>query len=902
MNNNFSHLHNHTTYSVLDGVGSPEAFAKKAKDLGHKYLAITDHGNIDGTIHFQEACKKEGVIPIIGCEFYICEDLSVKNKSNKNRHINLFVKNEIGWHNVLKMLTIANLHGYYYKPRIDAHTLLKHIDGLVIATACNNSFMADQWGLDLFKKLAVNNPEDLYFEIMPHDFEDQRKWNKKCIKLSKEYDIDIIATNDCHYPNKEDNILQEICLAIQTRDIWRNKNRFKFSIDTLYLCSDLQMKKWFRRFHPYISRQQTRQYLDNTLQIAEKCCDFKISKAPVYLPLIPQCKDKNEEKKFRAYIRKGLKSKIREGFILENEIEIYRDRITEEFELIKSKGFIRYFLIVWELINWCKQNNILTGPARGSSAGSLICYLIGITNVDSIKYDLLFSRFIDLERNDLPDIDIDFEANKRDRVIKHIKQLYGENNVTQISTFLKMKGKMALQDVSRVFEINKTEINSITKKIEDKEELSIKTFTESNDNQLIDFYKKHSDIVDYAIRIQGNLRAYGRHAAGICISDKNLTDGSKCNFVKRNNDIIANWEKDNCEYVGLMKLDILGLNALCRISECLKLIKKTHNDDISQNLNELTFDDPEIFKDINDGFTEGIFQLGTYGITKFCMQMGVDTFKDIYNATALYRPGPLGSGMAKEFLNRKKNKKWKLIHPIIENITKETYGIIIYQEQIMFLFRDIAGFDWGKCNLVRKVIAKSKGTNAINKFRDEFMQGCFNEGTLSGKQAIELFDQIVSFAKYSFNKSHSVAYSMISYYDAWLKHYYDVEFYCSCLSFLDEEKRKEILSIAVEEDIKIILPKIGLSEAVKWTCNEDSLIMPFNELIGVGEKQAQTIIKETNKKRKGFFTSSSNNNLPPKIKAVLNSCKAYNKEYKFTYNELNKVEKYFKYDLHSLFF
>lgn len=501
---------------------------------------------------------------------------------------------------------------------------------------------------------------------------------------------------------------------------------------------------------------------------------------------------------------------------------------------------------------------------------------------------------------DLPDIDIDFEADKRDLVIKHIKQLYGENNVTQISTFLKMKGKMALQDVSRVFEINKAEVNSITKKIDDKEDLSIETFTKSQDSNLINFYKKHPDIVDYAIRIQGSLRSYGRHAAGICISDKNLTDGSKCNFVKRKNGIIANWGKDNCEYVGLMKLDILSLNALSRINECLKLIEKNHK--IKINLNKLTFDDPEVFKDLSDGFTEGVFQLGTYGIANFCMEMGIESFESIYNATALYRPGPLISGMAKEFIERKKELKWKASHPIIEKITKETFGIIIYQEQVMFLFRDLAGFDWGKCNLVRKIIAKTKGVEAINKFKEEFINGCLENKTLNKKQAIELFERIANFAKYMFNKSHSVAYSMISYYDAWLKHYYDIEFYCSCLSYLDEEKKGEILSIAIEEDINILLPKVGLSDAVKWSCNEDSLIMPFNEIIGIGEKQALNIIKETNKKRSGFFTSSSNNNLPPKIKMILNHCKAYNKNHTFTYNGLNDIEEYFKCDLHSLFF
>ena len=895
----FAHLHVHDEYSTLDGYGSPDKFAARAAQMGFEYLGISNHGNIDSTIKFLQACKKNNLKSVIGCELYIDRDRTVKDSTSDRKHINLFVKDQTGWTNLLRLLTIANQEGFYKKPRIDAVSLLKHLDGLIVTTACSHGFVGAEWGENLYRKLVKLIPDDLYLELQPHDWEEQVAWNKKCLKLHNEFGTKIIATNDCHYPGADDSVLQELLLAVATNSTWDDPKRWKFSVDTLFLCSENKMRKWFKDNHPYISERIIEESFANTIELAKKCCDFRVEKKEVMLPLIAGVNNGEENDFFERLIRKGFKRKILSKDISGEQLKVYEDRVAEEFDLIKKKKFVRYFLIVWELINWCDENNILTGPGRGSSGGSLIAYLLSITNVDPLEYNLLFSRFLNPDRNDMPDIDCDFEPEAREKTINHFKKLYGRNNVIQITTFLAMKGKMALQDVGRVFEISRAEISAVTKTMDDDQEFTVESFRDSEVPELRNFYKDNAKIVDYAVRLQGTIRGYGKHAAGVCISGEDLTNGNKCNLCNRHGGAVANWDKDDCEYMGLLKLDVLGLSGLSRIHECLDLIKKNYDKII--DLKKLTFNDQKVFADINAGDCTGVFQLGTPGITRYCTELGVDNFKDIYNATALFRPGPLQSGMAKDFVERKHGKKWKAIHPKIKELTADTYGIIVYQEQIMFMAKELAGFPWAKCDKMRKVIAKSKGAEEFNKFRDDFVNGCVEQNTLDRSAADKLFDNIVTFSSYSFNLSHSVVYSMISYWDAWLKHYYPLEFFASSLSFLaDKDKKKDFLRYVVDKGYTFILPRIGLSQATKWSCVKDYLVMPFSEIIGVGEVQAEEIVRQTSQKRQGFFSSSASDNLPPKIKTILNEIGAYKQDYKPGYNEVKKIKAYFEYNLISL--
>lgn len=897
-NERFCHLHVHDEYSALDAFGSPERYAERAAEMGFQYLGISNHGNIDSAIKLQSACASNGISPIIGCELYIDKDMLVKDKSVQMKHLCVFVKDEVGWKNLLQLLTIANLEGFYRKPRIDPETLLKHSEGLVITTACTSSFIVEAWGLKLLERLVKKQPEDVYLEIQPHSYEEQIKHNKKCISLSRKLGIKIIATNDCHYIDAQDAILQEILLAVNSRSTWEDPKRWRFSIDTLYLCSAKKMQSLFKKNHPYISNKLVRESMGNTIDIAEKCCDFKIDRRASSLPLIPGVEKENEIKFFKQLVRKGLKRRTKQLPL--DQVKIYQERIDEEMQLLIEKGFIRYFLIVWEIVNWCSENEISVGPGRGSAAGSLISYCLGITQVDPIQFNLLFFRFLSPSRKDLPDIDVDFDRFRRDEVIQHIKDVYGENNVIQITTFLTMKGKMALQDVGRVFGAERSAMSNITKKIDDDGDLKLEDFTESEDPDLQDFYAKSPAIVDYALRLQNTVRGYGCHAAGVCISNEILTNGDKCNLCLRGKNVVGNWAKEDSEYMGLMKLDILGLSALSRMKACLDAIEENHGKKI--NLRELEYTDKNVFKDLSDGYTTGVFQLKTYGITKYCKELEINSFEDIYNATALFRPGTLRSGMAAEFIKRKHGKHWKAIHKNVQALTKDTHGIIVYQEQVMLMARELAGFDWDKCERLRKVIAKSQGEKEFDKFKSDFINGCVDNKTLDKESAIKLFEDLVSFSRYSFNLSHAVSYSVMSYRDAWLKHYYPLEYFAALLTY--EEDKKEmgrILDELVRErGIGIKLPKTAHSHPTKWRAKDGYLLMPFTEIIGIGEAQAELIVGEAKKKRASFFTSSSNQDLPAKVKQILSDLKANEPEYMLTYNEAKRIKGLFQYNVIKL--
>lgn len=893
----FSHLHVHDTYSVLDGLASPEQLAQKAKELGFSALGISNHGNIDSFVKFEQACSSQGITPIFGCEMYFDKNRRETGNEAKRFHGCLFVKNEVGFCNLQKLISIANLEGFARKPRIDPVSFLENCEGLVLTTACLASFIKTSWGKQMASDFLKKNPGDLYFEIMPIPLEEQRIFNLEVIETAKKMSCKIIASNDVHYVESEDSHLQEILLAVNSRAKWDDPKRFKFQCRTHYLCSEKEMIRFFRKNHPEIPREVVEESLRNTQEIVDKCKGFRFVQKEVVLPLIPQCKDKDENSFLKNLIAKGLREKISQGKIDKKKLDQYRARIEEELSLLIEKHFVRYFLIVWELIDWCRKNNIMVGPGRGSVGGCLIAYLIDITIVDPIKYDLLFSRFISPDRNDLPDIDMDFEDRYRHLVIEHAQNLYGKNNVAGISTFLSLQGRSAIQDVCRVFDIPKEKVNSITKTLDEKE-IETKSFTQSQDPQVRQFYEEYSELIEDAIKLQGVVRGYGQHAAGICISSNDLRDGTKCNLVKRKTEIVCNWDKVDAEYMGLIKMDFLGLSALTRIHECLDLIKEETGEVI--DIYDLQFDDPEVYRSIRSGDTTGIFQLGTYGISKLCKEIKASCFQDLYNITALYRPGPLGSGMTEEFVKRKKGKSYKDLHEIIGVITKDTQGIVLYQEQVMFVCNQLAGLSWGKCDKIRKLMAKSKGAEALKPFEQEFLEGSKKKG-LSDASAKTLWNELCEFGKYGFNKSHSVEYSMISYYDAWLKHYYPLQFFASFLTFSGEEKKKELINKILDRGYTVQIPKIGFSAATKWKTGKGSLLMPFSEIVGFGESKAIQVEKASKSKRKGFF-GKAEMGIPKSADSILNQIHAYEPNYEFGYKELQEIQHLFPYDLQNLFF
>ncbi len=902
LNEKFCHLHCHSEYSLLDGCGLLEKFVDKAIEMGFNYLGLTDHGNVDGCIQFQKICRNKGIIPIIGTELYIVPNALAKDKKEKRGHIVALVKNKKGWQNLLKMLTFANIEGFYKRPRVDYDILLKHSKGLIFLTGCIGSFIHLEGGEDFLKTLVLKHKNDVYIEIMPHNDPDnlQIKHNYLCKTLSNKYNLSLIATNDIHYITEEDRKSQEVLLAIQTKKKWNDPERFKFSFTELYLQDANEMIERFLK-QGIFEKSEIMKAMRNTVKIAEECSLFSIEKLDVYLPQIPQCKgmDKEQEIQFlKDLCEKGFNSKL--NIKDEKKLDEYHNRYTEEINLIVELGFERYFLIVWELINWCKDNDIMIGPGRGSVGSSLIAYLLDITKVDPIEYGLLFSRFINKSRIDLPDIDMDFEDIKREKIRKHLEKIYGKDHVAGISTFSKMKGRGALRDVARVFDIPLIEVDSaaksiITKLVGDSGfNATIKDSFEQFEEGKI-FNKKYPKVTEIAINLEGQIRTKSSHAAALIVSKDNLKNGSRVNlqYDKKNNEYSINWDKEDAEYVGLMKLDVLGLNALTIMNATKKLIEKRGKKSfIFENIQA---NDKKILDEFTKGNTVGIFQFSSLGLRRLCKDLEIDNFDILTAANALFRPGTLCSGLTTEFVERKnRTKKWDYDHPLLENFTKDTYGIILYQEQIMLLMYELAGLEWSIADKVRKIIGKSKGEEQFLKFKQIFIDGCKDKKTLREKEAGKLWEKLSSFSQYSFNKAHAVEYALISYWQMFLKFYYPAEFITSSLTYGQNKNKDELIEEAKRIGLKIQLPKIGLSDTKIWAIKDNILYTPFLEIKGIGTKTAEKI-KYINKI--GFYEGEKDIRLNKNIREILDKIKAYNPELELNENEKEEVRDLFEFEI-----
>jgi DNA polymerase-3 subunit alpha len=891
----FCHLHVHNEYSVLDGAGTSKEYAALAKQFGQTHLGLTNHSNIDGAIEHQKQCLEAGIIPIIGAEMYLVSNLSDKNKGEKRYHITLLVENQEGWRNLLQLLTIANIEGFYKRPRIDHKALMKHLDGLIVLSACSSSFINHPDNESMLEDYINHLGKDrVFLEVMPHNITEQIETNKLAVLLSKKYGVQLVATNDSHYLTAESTKHQEVLLAIQTKKKWKDADRWRFNCDGLFLRTEEQMIEAFEK-QGCLSEREIKRAIRRTVTVAKLCENFRIEKQEVFLPSIKKFESEEDELNLlNNQIERGIRRRLKG--LSETELKIYRERVELEMKLIISKKFVRYFLIVWDLIKYCYKNDIMTGPGRGSVGGSLVAYLLYITDCDPIKWGTEFFRFVSEERSDLPDIDMDFEDIKRPEIRKYLSEKYGEYNVAGLSNFLTMKGKGVFRDVSRVFNIPLVEVNTAAKAMvvaeEGKEiEESFKTVHECRR-----FQNKFPEVVKICKSIEGQIRGYGQHAAGVCISEKDLREGHNCNLVMRSNSVVANWDMRNAEYCGLMKLDILGLSALTILNECRRMVKINHGVDI--DFREITFDDPKVFKEISDGNTVGAFQISTPGLTNYCKELGVENFQMIYAATALWRPGPLQSGMTELYIKRKKGKlKIEKIHPIFDKITEETFGVIVYQEQVMKVVNQLAGIPMATCNKIRKIIGKSEGHEAFDKYREEFIQGCQNQKTVNVQKAKQVWNAMSKFGGYGFNVAHAVEYSMITYWDMWAKTYYPNEFLAACLTLGDKDKNVEYITESKRLGLTINLPKVGISHATKWNCdNKKNLFAPFISIKGVGETVADKIANSVSKKRKGFFFSEQRETVQginKNVLKILNDIKAFDKDYVTTKQDLRTFKEFF---------
>jgi DNA polymerase-3 subunit alpha len=856
-NNQFCHLHVHDQFSQLDGMGTAEQYVQKAKQMGFEYLALSNHGNGDGLIQFQKECDKNEIKPILGCELYIVQDVKSKDKAS---HMTVFVKNNEGWRNLLQILSYANLEGFYRRPRVDVNYFLEHCSGFVILTGCGNTFLTTDWGIDFLYELEKTIPDtwDLYFEVMPHDIEFQKNANKIALDLALEiiegtqFVPPIVATNDCHYINEEDWEAQEVLLAIQRGAKWNDPNRWKFGIKGLYLKSADEMYDSFIK-QGVLNREEIIDALENTLDVAKKCCDFRIEKQTISLPNVRGYKGAPDVL-LKELCHKGERS-VYLGSLFGDE---YNKRFEEEYDLICEKNFTGYFCLVKELIDWCKENAILVGPGRGSVGGSLIAYLLGITQVDPIKFELLFSRFIAPDRIDFPDIDLDFEDTKRYLVRQHLEDMYGINNVANIATFLRMKGRGAIRDVCRVFDVPLKEVDEFAKIIDDSGEVRGNNRIEDaaqETNIGRKFAQKYPKIINLAQKLEGQIRGYGKHAAGIIVSAEDLTLGTRCNLIKRGNEGIAiNWEMNDAEYVGLMKLDVLGLSTLTVLGECKRLIKE--NQGVDLQFEDIPLDDSKVYENLSIGNTIGTFQFSGHTCTEWIKKMGVEEFEHLVQLISIARPGPLDSGITDLFVRRKHGEQWTKKHPIFETLTAKTYGVVIYQEQVMEVINKVAGLPYATADKIRKIIGKKRDVKEFIPYRDAFIKGCLEQKTLTAKEAIDFWDELQSHAHYSFNRSHAVEYTMIGYWTEWLKLNYPKEFLCATLTCEPDSKKNELIKEAQRLGFNVMPTKSGISDAIKWIFHENILYAPFIAIKGLGEKKALEAVglkRSVSMNSSGFF-------------------------------------------------
>lgn len=899
--------------SYLDGYGSAKSYIKRAKELGFEYIGLTNHGNVDGLLEWQKECDKQDIKPILGCELYIIPNMHKKVKGELRGHMTVLVKDLTGWVTLCRWLTKANLEGFYWRPRVDYDLILNSdLSGLIFLTGCAGSFL-NLPGAEGFMDKFISKPDNLYLEVMPHDIPAQHKHHKHILR---EYDLPLVASNDCHYILEEDWEAQESLLAIQTNAKWTDEKRWTFGFKGLHLRTADEMVLAFKH-QGDLERKQILTAMANSVIIAEQCCSFRIPKQDISLPKPPiKIEHSSEigELIHRCYTALAD--------IQRHDDERYTDRLEEELNLIQKKNFARYFLLVQDFVSQCKKQGWGIGPGRGSVSGSLIAYLLGITEgVDPIEYDLLFSRFISEHRIDYPDIDIDVEKRFRPNAVQYLYDTYGENNVCGISTGMRMKSKAAIRDIGRIFQLPVKEISAFAGAIYDGDqegsaiEQAVRRTREGKD-----FERAYPKELALMIKLEGQLRQSGQHPAGIIISGEDLMLGTRCVLVNRSKKIVANWNMNDAEYCGLMKLDVLGLATISVLKETESLINRRERtdfwyhpesdcyfsgsdedkegnfhsdicDEIDFNLTKIPHGNKKVFELITDGHTAGIFQISARPLTKLCMEMGIESFNDIVAANALVRPGPSESGMTEQYIARKHGGKRNYIHPIHDKITKDTYGMLVYQEQIVQIISRMAGMSESDADQVRKVIGKKRDPKEFEPYKKKFIAGCKKEKTFSIKQAEEFWTGLLAWASYGFGKAHSTAYSLITYRTAWLKVYYPKEFLCATLTYgeytekgKDDQKKKQyIIDEAVTYGFKIMPPKTGISQAINWIAIDDILYASFVELKGIGDSNADKCVVSKERPRpklQGFFKLKApiEEKKKTKIEQILTDIQAYDSE------------------------
>ena len=838
----FIHLHTHSEYSLLDGASRLKDLVAKAKELGMPAIALTDHGVMYGIIEFYEQAKKQGIKPIIGCEVYVAPGSRFdKARGDESyTHLVLLAENNQGYRNLMKLVTLSFFDGFYYKPRVDKEILEQYHEGLIASSACLAGQVARHLMQDNYE---AAKEEALYFntlfgrgsfflEVQDHGIPEQKKVNEGMFKLSEDTGTPIIATNDIHYTNRDDAPAHDVLLCIQTGSTLADTTRMKFNSDNFYLKSGEEMAALFPG-RPGV--------LENTLKIAERC-NVEIKFGEYLLPNYDIPEGYTADEYFEKLCHEGFEKRY------PNAGDQYKERLEYEIGVIKQMGFPGYFLVVQDFVRYAKSQGIKVGPGRGSAAGSMVAYCLEITNVDPMKYDLLFERFLNPERISMPDIDIDFCFERRPEVIEYVTQKYGEDKVAQIITFGTMAARAAIRDAGRVFDIPYGRVDKIAKMIpEGFNEGRPWTIDAAIEHvpELKDAYENDPEvtrqILDMAKNLEGLVRQDSIHAAGVVISDQELTNRTPVQR-KGEAEIVTQYSMGSIEKIGLLKIDFLGLRTLTVIDNAVKNINKKHGVDI--DIDTIPDDDKTTYELLQKGETTGVFQLESTGMRSLLRDLQPTAFTDIIALLALYRPGPLGSGMVKDFVERKHGQKSiSYPHEMLEPILKETYGVMVYQEQVMRIASTMAGFSMGQADTLRKAMGK-KLPEVLTKLRRQFVEGSVENGVEEGL-AGKIFDLIVHFAGYGFNKSHSTAYAVVSWQTAWLKAHYPVEFMAALLTSImgNKDKVAQYINECRRMNVEILPPDVNESYR-DFTVVGSSIRFGLSAVRNVGEGAIEGIISE----------------------------------------------------------
>ena len=845
----FVHLHLHSEYSLLDGACRVRDIPRRAKECGHDAVALTDHGVLFGVPSFISACKKEGIKPIVGCEVYVAPRSRFEKNASGGQpyHLVLLCKNETGYKNLLKMVSAAYTEGFYSKPRVDNELLRRFSDGLIALSAClagRVSRMLTIGDYDMAKQAALEyadifGKDNFYIEIQNHGIEEQKQILPQLVRLAQECDLPLVATNDCHYLRRRDANTQAVLMCIQMNKCITDGRPMGFETDEFYYKDTDEMKLLFGKHMDAV---------ENTVRIAQRC-NLELEDGGVILPKYPTPGGVGAGEHLRSLVIEGLLRREQNGTVAyrKHGREEYLRRIDYELSVIESMGYCDYFLIVWDYVAFARSKNIPVGPGRGSGAGSLVAFLLRITDVDPMEFDLLFERFLNPERVSMPDIDMDFCYNRRDEIIEYVKEKYGSDHVSQIATFGTLAAKAAIRDTGRAMGMSYADVDAVATKIPRVLGITLEQALKDADFKAkYDESEQNRVLIDTAMALEGMPRNVSIHAAGIVITDKPL-----CDYVPlatSNGALITQYDMDAIADLGLLKFDFLALRYLTIINDAAEQIKESIAD---FDIEKIPLDDARTYELISSGMTEGIFQLESAGMRQFLSQMKPRTLEDIIIAISLYRPGPMDS--IPHYLEcRADHSKIEYPLPIVEDILESTSGVVVYQEQVMSIFRRVAGYTFGHADVVRRAMSKKKHSVLLSE-RQSFIDGARERG-IDASRAEKLFDDMISFANYAFNKSHAAAYSIISYRTAYLKAHYPKEYFAALLTSVlgNMPKIAEYISDCAKLGIGVLPPDINKSRTF-FHVSENNIRFGLLAIKNVGQNFVANTIRERTRREFSSF-------------------------------------------------